>query len=238
MSRQIEKGLSGRRLVWICTTALLILSAQELQAQPGLEAYDRGDLGAVRVYLAGNPQNPAETLFLRAALSADADSALEMYRQVVLKYPESPISQRALDRIRQYYYAQGRYDKAAEFEKALKGYTPPQPHLAAPSPAPAESLSQPLEAQQKAPAQVSAAAASYCLQVGAFSDPANAKKLKSRLEKAGFHVVIIPATQSPNRLHTVQVTGYKSEKEALAAAEQLTRKFKLNPIFIPNDQRQ
>jgi len=74
----------------------------------------------VREYLATAPSETAETLFLRAALMTDAEGAVEIYRKIVLTYPESPLSQRAMDRIRQYFYAQGKYDKARSLRKRCR----------------------------------------------------------------------------------------------------------------------
>ena len=224
-----------------------------MSAQPGIEAYDRGDLQAVREYLSTVPGETAETLFLRAALTTDAEGAVEIYRKVVLNYPESPLSQRAMDRIRQYFYAQGKYDKAAEFEKTLKGYAPPPSRLeASPSPPPtpspesvanvdtASSIQKPVpqtapQVSAPVPAPVSAKpkAAQYCLQVGAFSQAANANKLRATLQKAGYQVEIIAPGPGSSRFHMVRVIGFANEKEALAAAEDLRQNYKLNTILVP-----
>jgi len=246
------KGSSGNRAAVIIAWFGVFLFGGVSWAQPGIEAYDRGDLQAVREYLSAAPGETAETLFLRAALMTDADGAVEIYRQVVLTYPESPISPRAMDRIRQYFYAQGKYEKAAEFEKTLKGYTPPPSRLEASSVPPKtptpESVAKidtssgmqkpaPQTATAAAPASVPISAkpkaAGYCLQVGAFSQAANAGKLKATLQKAGYRVEIIAPGPGSNRFHTVRVIGFANEKDALAAAEDLRQKHKLSPILVP-----
>lgn len=223
-NRQIFQAL----LVALTLVAAILLSSKSC-AQQGLEAYDRGDLDAVRAYLSGDSLEPAERLFLQAAMTASADSAVELYRLVVLKYPESPVSQRALDRIRQYYYALGLYEKAKEFEKPLQEYTPPQRRLEGPAPEPvavqsqAPPLTPPPDTTKISPpplAQVSPARArGFCLQVGAFASSANAQKLKASLEKAGYQVRIIPAAQNPRGLQLVRVVGYANESDALSAAQ-------------------
>ena len=228
--------LTQYRVARIAAVMGVFLFKASLSAQPGLQAYDRGDLQAVREYLLNAQNETAETLFLRAAITADADSAVEMYRKMVLSYPESPISQRALDRIRQYFYAQGKYDQAAEFEKALKGYRPPKSQL---EPAGALSCGLKQEADTAmaseslpdtlAPAKI----VGYYLQIGAFSSSANADKLKSTLQKAGYQVEIVGAGQSASRLHAVRVMGFSTEKDALAAAQELRQKHRLSPILVP-----
>jgi len=229
------KGSPGNRAAVIIAWFGVFLFGGVLSAQPGIEAYDRGDYQAVREYLSAAPGETAETLFLRAALMTDADGAVEIYRKVVLTYPESPLSPRAMDRIRQYFYAQGKYEKAAEFEKTLKGYTPPQSRLEA-SPVPLKNPTlEPIakvdtsSRMQKPAAQT----AGYFLQVGAFSQAANAGKLKSTLQKAGYQVEIIAPGPSSNRFYTVRVIGFANEKDAMAAVEDLRQKHKLSPILVP-----
>jgi cell division septation protein DedD len=98
-------------------TFVFLFTANLVQAQPGLEAYDRGDLDAVRAYLSAGKGSGAEADFLRAALTADGDSAAELYRQVAVKYPDLPVGNRALKRLHDYYYAKGLYAKAEEVIK-------------------------------------------------------------------------------------------------------------------------
>jgi len=93
-------------------------------AQEGIEAYNRGLLTEARACLQDSLSDPDETDFLRAALSTDADSALVIYRQIVLRSPESSIAKRALDRVRQYYYAQGLYTRAEEIGETLSRKRP------------------------------------------------------------------------------------------------------------------
>lgn len=232
--------LTQSRVARVAAVMGVFLFRSPLSAQPGLQAYDRGDLQAVREYLLNAQNETAETLFLRAAITTDADSAVEMYRKMVLSYPESPISQRAMDRIRQYFYAQGKYDKASEFEKALKGYRPPTSHLeptrVLPS-GPKQEADTAMVSESLPDTLALAKIVGYYLQVGAFSSAANADKLKSTLQKAGYQVEIVSAGQSANRLHTVRVTGFSTEKDALAAAADLRQRHRLSPILVPIPER-
>jgi len=236
MTKSAAEGSPGSRAVVIIAWFGVFLFGGVLSAQPGIEAYDRGDLQTVREYLATAPSETAETLFLRAALMTDAEGAVEIYRKIVLTYPESPLSQRAMDRIRQYFYAQGKYDKAAEFEKALQNYRPPKPSLEETKTPILAAETEVKTADSSGPAvdtHVKSNIKGYYLQVGAFSSAANANKLKSDLQKAGFQVEILAPGSGSNRFHTVRVIGFTHEKEALAAAEDLRRKYKLSPILVP-----
>ncbi|RJP80216.1 MAG: SPOR domain-containing protein [Candidatus Zixiibacteriota bacterium] len=215
------------------------LPAQTNAEKPfrGLEAYDRGDLDQVRTLLAGNTLDPAEAEYLHAALVTSGDEAMEMYRQVVLKYPESPLSSRAMDRVRQYHYALGLYAKAEELAGTLPHYRPPEKKLSPPGTAPAALVPASARTAEPvaAPAVRTAPATGYSLQVGAFSLEANARKLASSLEAAGFTVQVLDAAHMHNRLHMVRVTGFDTEQDARTAAAELQRRFQLQPLLVPDN---
>lgn len=229
-------------LIW--AVFLSLSHASILLAQGGIEAYDRGALNQASQDLLNDASGSPEIAFLRAALTSNADAALELYRKVVLEYPDSPLSRRAMDRIRQYYYAMGLYSRADEFSQTLRDYHPPKRTLrnAESTPPPPFNLpAEPYPEQSKStlPATGSgekpAQEFGYCLQVGAFSSAANAQELKASLEKAGYRVVILDASQTENRLHTVRIVGFENEADALSAAERLKSKFNLHPIVLPED---
>ena len=229
---------SRRRAGW--WTGIMLFLAFACHAQPGLEAYDRGDLDAVRSYLARGQGSGAEADFLRAALTVNADSAAQMYRQVAVKYPDSPISRRALERVRQYYYAQGLYDQAEEIEKSLsdKSVRPSPPPAADTSSIPVPQPSTPplpTEPKPQPPPEIAspvpAAPGGYALQLGAFANPVNVKKLKERLEKAGYTIEIYPTTVGGKSLQAVRALGFTDREAALSAAQELKSKFGLNPIL-------
>jgi cell division septation protein DedD len=215
-----------------------------------LRAYDTGRLSEVLNLYQSGELDQDQVDFLRAAMTADADSAVEIYRRIVLRDPESEIAKRALERIRQYYYAQGLYSRAGEIGKTLCEWKIPPRHLRTPETTPpppfllsSEMLSRPPERKQPQstpekpepePEKPSpqAAFSEFCLQVGAFSSPANAESFEERFEKAGYNAVIEPPREG-SRLYLVKITGYSTLDEAFTAAEKIERDFGIKPIIVP-----
>ncbi len=217
-------------------------------AQEGIEAYNRGLLTEARACLQDSLSDPDETDFLRAALSTDADSALVIYRQIVLRSPESSIAKRALDRVRQYYYAQGLYTRAEEIGETLGDWKPPRRRLRQPesTPPPPFQLSATLPPQPEIRAPepeetileqpATEKSPSYALQVGAFSNAANARRLRDNLEKEGYKAIVLAPDENPTNLHVVRIRGYESVEAALTAADKLHRQFGVKPIVVPADE--
>mgnify|MGYP005838025301 CR=1 FL=1 len=218
---------------------LVIIPIRQVDGQSGMEAYERGALSQVEAYLSRGAADSVEAEFLRAALTADAENAVENYRRIVLQHPESPFSKRALYRIYEYYYALGIYGRAEEFEKALDGFSPPVRRLRLPDPT--------IPPQAQPPGERSAAdsltggkltdvqsqkPSVFSLQVGAFSSRFNAEKLRNELVKSGYTVEILDASNTKNHLHAVRVIGYYDEYAARCAAEELQRKFGCQTILI------
>lgn len=238
------------------TLFVLLRLTQVIYSQEALDAYDRGLLTQAYSQLQDGALSPYEADFLLAAMTANADSALEIYRQVVLRHPESPIAKRALDRVRQYYYAQGLYNKAEEIGRTLGNWTPHQHRLRSPETTPPPpfdmklaTISAPEQAEpqgQEEPAKTEPEPVNpstemdktFCLQVGAFSSPANARALKDELDKAGYQAIVLDPSQNPTGFHVVWVTGFKSVAEAFSAAEAIQEKFNLQPIVIPNERHE
>jgi cell division septation protein DedD len=235
---------------------IFLLTSNLIQAQPGLEAYDRGDLDAVRAYLAAGKGRGAEADFLRAAMTADGDSAAEMYRQVAVKYPDGPIGNRALKRLHNYYYAKGLYTRADEVVKNPSSLKAPlrqtdSPDSSAPKSPTPKTVTPPVETTKTAPEiakpepDTEPPAASdhsgYTLQLGSFANPENVAKLKKALEKSGYTIEVSSANIGGEHLQRIHAVGFKDKDAALAAAGELKKKFGLNPILdptcIPNSQK-
>ncbi|TKJ41842.1 hypothetical protein CEE37_04545 [candidate division LCP-89 bacterium B3_LCP] len=210
-----------------------------LFAQDGYNAYNHGRLAQAYNHLQGGIGGPGEIDFLRAALTTNADSAVAVYSQVVLSNSGSEISKRALDRIRQYYYAQGYYGRADEIAKELTGWELPQKRLRTPESTPpppfvltSEVHPIPEKPQQTEDAKTEDDSALYGLQVGAFSNKTNAQNLKKDLERLGYRIEILSPADNPTNLYMIRAVGYSSVEEAFAAAEKIQAKFNLKPVVI------
>lgn len=228
---------------------VFLSSSITASAQEGLDAYERGRLGEAWNYLQAGAEDPDEADFLRAALTTNADSALVIYRQIVLRNPESTVAKRSLDRIRQYYSAQGLYTRADEIGKTLGDWKLPQRRLRAPesTPPPPFALSPgvfppilrqvPDEEGPTAEEPDTSAPPAYSLQIGAFSSSSNAQALKDKLQRAGYEVVVLDPEQNEANLYVVRVVGYGTIDEAFTAAQEIQQKFKLKPIVVPGEGR-
>ncbi len=239
MSKTSSKPGLVLEVLRLCVWIIFVLPAT-LQAQKGLQAYDQGNLTEVRRLLHSQSLEAAEDAFLRAALTTSADSALEGYRSVLLKYPDHPVSQRARARISQYYYALGNYSQASEIAAipAAPTASPPtpkvEPAMTATPKSSEDSASE--DTRPKTSTEISQVQNSVLrLQVGAFSKKENAKALQLKLENAGYQVVIIDAKAMPNRLYTVQLSGFTTREAAQKAAEEINKNYGLRAILVTSN---
>ncbi len=240
--------------VWFFICLLVVLSWGIAAAGDGdvLRAYDAGRLAEVLNLYRSGALDRDQVDFLRAAMTADADSAVEIYRGIVLRNPESEVAKRALERIRQYYYAQGLYTRAAEIGKTLGDWLPSPRRLRPPESTPpppfllsAELLSRPPDRRPPEPPGeepepepekpgISEVPSRFCLQVGAFSSPANAESFEEKFDKAGYNAIIEPPREG-SRLFLVKLTGYATVEEAFKAAEKIAEEFGVKPIIVPEN---
>jgi cell division septation protein DedD len=214
-----------------------LLITNIIQAQPGLQAYDRGDLDAVRAYLAAGKGTGAEADFLRAALTPDGDSAAELYRKVAVTYPDTPLGNRALKRLHDYYYAKGLYTQADDVGKSPSDLKIPirqtdSPDSSAPKP-PSVVKPEAANPELKVEPPIVSEPTGYALQLGAFANPENVQKLKKALEKAGYTIEVSSANIGGEHLQRIHAVGFNDKDAALSAAGELKKKFGLNPILDP-----
>ncbi|MFH1862507.1 MAG: SPOR domain-containing protein [bacterium] len=199
-------------------------------SQTLLESYDRGELTALRQSLQAESNDP-ERQFLRACFLSDADSAAAIYRLIALQQPDSPLGKRCLERIRQYYYAQGLYAQAEEVAKSLQNYQAPEITLQAAA-IPISKIPGQATSEVETDHTDQQTESSFSLQVGAFQDIVNAMSLKSKLEKEGFTVVQLTPRQSGTRFYVVRVIGLKTERDADQAAGVIKQKLGIKPMII------
>jgi len=243
--------------VIVISTAVM---GNSIAVPSGYTAYNDARLTEAINYFQNGYAAPEEARFLQAALTTDAEAAIEIYKQIVLDNPETEIAKRSLDRIRQYYYAQGLYSRASEIEKTLGDWklsghrlrsaetTPPPPILLAATVRSIPSHKEPVVEQKPetvaqeitreaetppAPPPITQPKYVFALQVGAFASPANAESLEEKFEKAGYQVDITPPSQNGTSLHIVRVIGYATVDEAFTDSEKIQKEFKITPIVVP-----
>jgi cell division septation protein DedD len=78
----------------------------------------------------------------------------------------------------------------------------------------------------------------YALQLGSFANHENVRKLKLKLEKAGYTVALGEVIISGKHLQSVRAVGFKDKDAALAAAGELKKKYGLNPVLLPPSNSQ
>ncbi len=95
------------------------------------------------------------------------------------------------------------------------------PPADAPAPPPAEEAA-PVPAGGTPPATLDPEAGDFYIQVGAFGDPANARRLRERLHKeTGLPVTVVTAEGGGQTLHKVQVGPFRTLQQAVAAERPL-----------------
>jgi cell division protein FtsN len=81
----------------------------------------------------------------------------------------------------------------------------------------------------------SGAAPSYTVQVGAFLQPENARRLAQTLGKSGFTArVLIRSDSRGKKWHCVRVGSYPDQEQAHKVATDIEGKLKLKPIIRPS----
>jgi len=93
---------------------------------------------------------------------------------------------------------------------------------AVPVPPPSRSASAPVAATPApSPAASAAEPDGWSVQLGAFTDQANARQLASRVDDLGFDTIVTEFRSSGRTMYRVRVGGYSSRNEAEAAASSL-----------------
>ena len=104
--------------------SIFILSSQLLSQNVDLyiSLIDQGKYQGVRdnlsELLSKYPKDPG-VLFLKALLTVDGDSAINQYKEILKKYPESKYAPESAMKIGEYFYARGLYTQSANFLKNI-----------------------------------------------------------------------------------------------------------------------
>lgn len=153
-----------------------------------------------------------EKQFLEAALSSNGEFAVSVYQEISDNYPSTPLGWESLQRLYEYYYTIGLYQKASAIFDRLKN----RPQAALPT---VPEDTSPVIWQDRVSTD-----APYWIQVGAFSEKSNADRMCRELAKIGFRYKIIDKKSGGKILHIVRAGGYNDMDEAKAALEDIAEK--------------
>lgn len=207
-------------------------------AQLAYEALKSGKLEAARNYLEGaNPENPY-AMFVRAALTEDAVTAANMYREIASENEGTPIAREALIELYRYHYAAGKYAAAHRDYIELQKFPLPPPvpdpiglrdslenepafhssegeHAAMPATRPAPS--------EKAHNLQST---TYLVQVGVFTTVDNARRFIQDLRVYGVHGEMFRKVIGGKRYYGVSAGSFSDRN----AADELAKKLKSRSV--------
>ncbi len=197
--------------------------------------------------LAQYPNHPG-VLYVQALLTPEGAEAVRTYQSIVDNYPSSEWADDALYRVYQFYYALGLYRTADLKMDQLRRDYPSSPYLGGgaaavpPRPLETETPADPAPVPPAAQAAdtvvsppdlpVQETAVRYVLQVGAFTQLANAEKQKALFEGLGYPVEVITKVVGARTMFTVLVGSYGTYDDAKTAGAELRKKQRIDAIVI------
>tara|TARA_B100000003_G_C10916726_1_gene365554 strand:+ start:451 stop:1218 length:768 start_codon:yes stop_codon:yes gene_type:complete len=202
------------------------------------------------------PESPG-VLFLRALLNEDGDSAIEQYKDILKNFPGSIYAPESAMKIGEYFYARGLYTQAATLLKNIPIKYPRYPQmqrltdlminsfnaigeadsakyysLIIKSMFP--SVETNIEIKDNKLSQVfsfrknSEKLGPYVVQVGAFSNKENAKRLKLQVSQLGHDVVINKVDSNGKTFFAVRINRFKSKIKAEEIGKEIKSKLGVN----------
>jgi len=229
-------------LLLICSS---ITSAQNVNIVDYLKRVETGEADQVRkelpALLKQNKGNPS-ILFLDAVLTEAGEQALEKYKNIYRKYPNSHFADASLYRIFSYYFALGYYSKAEKYLSKLKNEFPSSAYVnVADRSIPEEEIEAELTDNTKKeiiaaqPSEQSENKVEYkfTVQAGAFLNYKNAERLKRNFQKSGYFASVYPKEVGGSILNVVIAGKFKTESAAKSFLPELKAKYKLNGRVVP-----
>lgn len=186
-----------------------------------------------------------EYLYARGLYS----QASVQFRMIPLKYPDSNHIQRAMNLMVKSYDATGEMDSSHYYLRVFKHYYPNLQYshygysdlelapgtslIKIPSEQAKEKITSARQQESKpVPEKVTPILdpkeKPWVIQVGAFGNYKNAKKMKMNLSQNGYTIEIDEIESNSKRLHAVRVLRFSSKQEANRVGKELKRKFWLN----------
>jgi tetratricopeptide (TPR) repeat protein len=210
--------------------AVLIFASQLIMAgdlSDALKYIDNGNLAKAKEILNKMmKENPgsSDALLLDAIMTTDAGKALEKFKYIYDNDPTFRYADLCLFRIYSYNYAIGNYKTAKRYLERLKSEFPNSPYSSAEGELPKIS-----ENSAKVKTSGKAGKGLYTIQLGAFTNEANAKNLSNRLKQSGFDSKLNKKIVKGTIFNVVTVGIFNSRKSAEKTSVQIKKSFQLNP---------
>lgn len=240
--------------LFLGVAAVLYAQTQDVDAlvNTRVRMLDQGKADQVRAELSSlvskYPNHPG-VLYLQGRLSSNGAEASKYYQSVVDNFPKSEWADDALYRIYLYYSTLGLSRTANLKLQQLRKDYPNSPHLREKQAQPevTESkettavvsppvvVAEPPEPARKEPTpriQPPESSGQYAIQVGAFSSPENASRLKAYFEQLGYPVEVQNKVRGGRSLHLVWVGRFGTADEARRFAAEVRSKHKIESIVI------
>lgn len=180
-----------------------------------------------------------EVEFFRAVLDQDGSRSVLVYNRLFKEHPGSPIADDALFLSAQYDYALGFYVRAGEKLDALIEKYPNSEYVAQAKSRFSESFTPVVAGKEEKVSDQTGVKSEekpvkadvelrYTVQVGAFSDKANAEGLRDKLLAGGYEVELGSKVKDGTTLYLVWVGSFSTPGEALETGQALKSKWGLN----------
>ncbi|HOJ02480.1 MAG TPA: SPOR domain-containing protein [Bacteroidota bacterium] len=189
----------------------------------------QGEDAAVRALLPAlekkRPDDPG-VLYLKALLEADAEKAVPVYQRIADEHPKSEWADDALFRLYQYSYAVGAYRTARTQLDRINGSYPKSPY------ARPEAAKEGGTSSAMAGSDAGEAGESWSVQVGAFSERADAEAQVADLKSKGYTASIQAKKSKDKTVHAVLVGIFPSFDKARNFANKLKQQQNIDALVV------
>ena len=220
-----------RHLIFILLlTITSLVFPQEVNITQALQEIESGNIqnaiASLQEFMKSNPNDPS-VIFLDAVLTKNGDEALRKYSTVYENFPQSKYADASLYRIFSYYYSLGIYKKAEDYLEKLKNEYPNSSFI--------KSADRAIPDEEDINSNNSGTEYKYTIQVGAFLNEDNAKKLYDKLRDDGYDPAITKKEIGGSEFNIVNVGKYKTEEEVKQSLQILSEKYELKGRMVSLD---
>lgn len=223
-----QKTYKRLLIFFFFAVSLTVFAGNDLTS--ALKALDAGNKTRAREILKQmqrkQPDAP-QTLLLDALLNENAEEAKAVYEFIYEEYPDFEYADLCLFRLYSYNYAIGNYITAASYLDKLKKEFPDSPYAKA-----ADNLPKPNRKKTVVKKRGTATKSKFTVQVGAFSQSENARKLSDKLKAKGYSVSLASKVVGSSIFHIVTVGEFNNRERAENLSRKIADEFRLNPKVI------